>query len=226
MDKKDIFNNFSKTLTNDYGSNVTVSNIIIILISSLILSLLINYTYRKAFFGVLYQRSFAITLVIITIVTSVITVVISGNLALSLGMVGALSIIRYRTAVKDPIDIAFLFWSVAVGIANGVFAFQVSFISSIFISLLLIFFSKFPKKSGSKLFFINLEKNSFDEVIKNIEKKSLNYKIVSNILNAKNQEIILDFSNIKDENNLLKNISLIKGVNSCSVLSKNSNSLD
>jgi uncharacterized membrane protein YhiD involved in acid resistance len=226
MEKKDIFNSFNKTLTNDYGSNVTISNIIIILVSSLILSLLINYTYRKAFFGVLYQRSFAITLIIITIVTSVITVVISGNLALSLGMVGALSIIRYRTAVKDPIDIAFLFWSVAVGIANGVFAFKISFVSSIFISLLLIFFNKFSKKNGSKLFFITLEKDSFDEVIKNIEKKSSNYKIVSNILNNKHQEIILDFSNVKDENNLLKSISLIKGVNSCSVLSKNSNSLD
>ena len=165
-------------------------------------------------------------MIIITIVTSVITVVISGNLALSLGMVGALSIIRYRTAVKDPIDIAFLFWSVAVGIANGVFAFKISFISSIFISLLLISFNKFSKKNGSKLFFITLDKASFDEVIKNIEKKSSNYKIVSNILNNKNQEIILDFTNVKDENNLLKSISLIRGVNSCSVLSKNSNSLD
>ena len=226
MDKNYILKTFENSLNNNYASNISISGILIILIASLIISILINYTYRKAFFGVLYQRSFAITLIIITIVSSVITVVISGNLALSLGMVGALSIIRYRTAVKDPIDIAFLFWSVAVGIANGIFAFKISFISSIFIALLLLLLNKFTKSTGSKLLFISLEKISFNKVTNQLEDKLIKYKIVSNIVNNDRQEIILEILNIKNENDLVTAISSIDGVKSCSILAKNSNILD
>ena len=227
MDKIDINSLLQKgVVTSEYTSNITIVGMLTILLSSFLISLVINYTYRKAFFGVLYQRSFAITLTIITIVSSMITVVISGNLALSLGMVGALSIIRYRTAVKDPIDIAFLFWSVSVGIANGILAFKVSVVSTVFISIVLLSIHKFSKDYGSKLLFIDLDKDSFDECIKNIKTISKNYKIVSNIINDKKQEIIIDIFNLQNQNDVMKLISSTKGVNNCSIISKNSSSLD
>jgi|TARA_B110000259_G_scaffold162483_1_gene187251 uncharacterized membrane protein YhiD involved in acid resistance len=227
MNKNEIINLFQTgAVTSEYASNITVFGMLSILILSFLISLIINYTYRKAFFGVLYQRSFAITLTIITIVSSMITVVISGNLALSLGMVGALSIIRYRTAVKDPIDIAFLFWSVAVGIANGILAFKISIVSTVFICIVLLSMHRFSKNYGSKLLFIDLDKNSFDECMKKIQIISKNYKVVSNIINDQKQEIIIDIFNLKNENDVMKLISSTKGVNNCSIISKNSSSLD
>ena len=227
MNKSEILNLFqSGVSTSTYASNITILQILLVLVISYLISLVITYTYRNAFFGVLYQRSFAVTLTIITIVSSMITIVISGNLALSLGMVGALSIIRYRTAVKDPIDIAFLFWSVAVGIANGILAFKISILSTIFISIILLFIHKLSKNFGSKLLFIDLDKNCFEECIKNIKSISNNYKIVSNIINDQKQELIIDIFNLKNENEVMRLISSTKGVNNCSIISKNSSSLD
>ena len=105
---------------------------------SLLLGFVIALVYRKAFVGILFQKSFAVSLVLIALVTTMVIMVISGNLVLSLGMVGALSIVRFRAAIKEPIDIVYMFWAVGVGIANGVGVFSVSIISTIFIKMLAI----------------------------------------------------------------------------------------
>ena len=165
MNKNDFINLFSNSSnTIEYASQLSLFQILVILFISFLLGITILQTYKKVFFGVLYQRSFAVTLLLVTMISSVVTIVISGNLALSLGMVGALSIIRYRTAVKDPIDAAFIFWAVSIGIANGVGAFKISIISTIFIILILIFINKFLMSSNSKLLFINCNKNNLVEI--------------------------------------------------------------
>jgi len=99
---------------------------------------MIAVVYRVAYQGVLYQKSYAITLVLTGLVTTSVIMAIAGNLALSLGMVGALSIIRFRTAVKDPMDVIYMFWVVTVGIANGVAYFNLSISATILISVIMI----------------------------------------------------------------------------------------
>ena len=185
-------------------------------------------TYKKVFFGVLYQRSFAVTLLLVTMISSVVTIVISGNLALSLGMVGALSIIRYRTAVKDPIDAAFIFWAVSIGIANGVGAFKISIISTIFIILILIFINKFLMSSNSKLLFINCNKNNLVEIEEFLKKYTKNFRISSNIKENDKEQIVYDiiFKFRADENKFLNELKSLDFINSCSLVSKNSNNLD
>ena len=114
---RDLFK--SSVISSAEVSTLAVSDIVVNLTVTLLLSLFIFYVYRKFFMGVLYTLSFNVSLVMVSLVTSLIIMTISSNLILSLGMVGALSIVRFRTAVKDAIDIGFMFWAIAVGIANG-----------------------------------------------------------------------------------------------------------
>lgn len=124
------------------GSNVTVPEIITGLAFSLIMSMFIYYIYKKTYSGVLYSKNFNVSLVFTSLVVTVIMMAISGSLALSLGMVGALSIIRFRSAIKDPKDITFLFWAISIGLVNGVHLYRLSIISSLFIGFVLVLFSK------------------------------------------------------------------------------------
>ena len=94
------------------GPNLEIIDVIVALTFTLICSGIIVWTYRYTYQGVLYQRSFSVALALAALVTTSIIMVISGNLVLSLGMVGALSIVRFRAAVKDPLDIVFLFWDI------------------------------------------------------------------------------------------------------------------
>ena len=111
-----------------------------------------------------------------------VIMVISGNLVLSLGMVGALSIVRFRAAIKEPIDIVYMFWAVGVGIANGVGVFSVSIISTIFISLVLLYAVNFQSRPKSKLLVIKgqaSEADSVSETIKNNFRRSSTQKSFS-----------------------------------------------
>ena len=133
----DILNASTQTLSS--GGSITIAAILVSMTASLLLGVSIALIYRQAYEGVLFQKSYAVTIVLIALVTTMVIMVISGNLVLSLGMVGALSIVRFRAAIKDPIDIVYIFWAVGVGIANGVAYFSVSFVSSILVASTITF---------------------------------------------------------------------------------------
>jgi len=161
--------------------------IVLNLLVSLVIGVAIAFTYRKAFVGILFQKSFAIALVLTALVTTMVIMVISGNLVLSLGMVGALSIVRFRAAIKDPIDIVYMFWAVGVGIANGVGVYSISLISSLLIGLILMYITRFPSKPNSKLIVIKgsaIDCTSVCEKIESIGGKSVNQKSLSSNKNT------------------------------------------
>ena len=112
--------------------------VVISLVASLVIGLIIYFVYRKTFAGVVYSRSFNLSLIMLTMVSALVLMMISSNMALSLGMVGALSIVRFRTAIKDPIDTVFLFWAVGEGLAVGAGFLDVGFIGVLVIGLLLL----------------------------------------------------------------------------------------
>ena len=122
-------------------SSTAMSSLQILLSLSVtfLMAMFIYFVYKRTYNGVLYSQNFNITLVMTAIAINSIVIGISGNLMLSLGMVGALSIIRFRTAIKDPRDTAFIFWSIMVGIANGVAFYQLSLIASVFIASIYYF---------------------------------------------------------------------------------------
>lgn len=135
---RDIFTSDLSTFGTPLTTGDTVTSILFILITGLFIS----YIYKKTYPGVLYSKNFNITLIMVTMIASVIMMAIGGNLVLALGMVGLLSIIRFRTPIKDPKDITFLFWGITVGIVNGIRFYKLSVISSLMMEAILVAISK------------------------------------------------------------------------------------
>jgi len=145
--------------------------IIINLLVSFLVGLFIFYVYKKTFQGVLYQRSFNVSLVTIAMVITLVIMTISGNLILSLGMVGALSIVRFRTPIKDPVDLVFIFWAISVGIANGVGYFNLSIIGSIVMALTLLVMTRNSEEEHPYLLVMQIPITlKEDEIIAEVKK--------------------------------------------------------
>lgn len=119
-------------------SSISAGEIIIALICGFLTGLLIAFIYKKTYRGVLYSPSFALTLIMMTLITTPVTAAIRSSVALSMGMVGALSIVRFRTAVKDPLDTAYMFWAITMGILLGAGLYLIALIVVIVISLVMI----------------------------------------------------------------------------------------
>lgn len=117
MSVKDVIK--KSILESEMFSQYDVPGLMLSLVMALLLGCVIYLVYRRFYGGVIYSRSFAVTLVGMTVLTCMVTLAISTNIVISLGMVGALSIVRFRTAIKDPMDLLYLFWSITTGITSG-----------------------------------------------------------------------------------------------------------
>ena len=122
-------------------SSVSIPDMLITLVLSFALGLFIFLIYKRTFAGVMYSSSFGVTLLALTLITTVVMLAVTSNVVLSLGMVGALSIVRFRTAIKEPMDIAFLFWAIAVGIILAAGMLPLAIVGSLVIGLILVLFS-------------------------------------------------------------------------------------
>ena len=120
---------------------ISVFDMEVALFLSFAMGLFIFYIYKKSYCGLMYSAAFGATLVALTLITTLLILAVTSNVVLSLGMVGALSIVRFRTAIKEPMDIAFLFWSIAVGIVLAAGFIPLAVFGSIFIGLVLLVFS-------------------------------------------------------------------------------------
>ena len=198
-------------------SNLSVIEISSALLFSLVCSLIIAWTYKSTFQGVLYQHSYLVSLIMASIITSSVIMVISGNLILSLGMVGALSIVRFRSAIKDPLDIIFMFWAITVGIANGIGMIKVSIICTLLISLVCFILYKIPKAVEPHVLVVKFNKTNMDNIIKAVKNNSLNHKLISHTSNLDAGEVVYKLRP-KNNDTLLKEIKSIEGINEASLL--------
>ena len=124
----------------------SLTNIALGLITAVLMGAVIYFIYSKFYVGVIYSRSFAITLVGMTVLTAMVTLAISTNIVISLGMVGALSIVRFRTAVKDPLDLLYLFWAITTGITAGAGMYLLVVITAaVMIGMIVLFYNKQQK---------------------------------------------------------------------------------
>lgn len=121
-------------------TSVSLLDMVVALVLAFGLGLFIFLVYKKTFSGVMYSSSFGVTLVALTMITTMVILAVTSNVVLSLGMVGALSIVRFRTAIKEPLDIAFLFWSIAVGIVLAAGMIPLAVIGSVVIGIILLVF--------------------------------------------------------------------------------------
>ena len=126
--------------------SVSILDMVVALTLAFAIGLFIFLIYKKTFAGVMYSSSFGVTLVALTMISTLVILAVTSNVVLSLGMVGALSIVRFRTAIKEPMDIAFLFWSIAAGIVLAAGLIPLAVLGSLFVGAVLLVFSR--QKNG------------------------------------------------------------------------------
>lgn len=133
--------------------NVTITPLeaLICLLAAVVLAFFMYFVYRKTYTGVAYSRNFNVSLVLLAIITTIAMLAIGNNLTLSLGMVGSLSIIRFRTAIKEPKDIAFVFWAISIGLCCGASMYIISALGSLVLAAVLLLFAKNPYDSAAYL---------------------------------------------------------------------------
>src|SRR3990167_1237190 len=172
--------------------NLELQRLLLSLLLSFLLWMVISFIYKKTNRGFSYESSFAYTLVLITIIITSIMVTIGSNIALSLGLIGSLSIIRFRTAIKNSIDMAFLFWAIAIGLAAGAQNYPVAFITTIFMGFIVYFLGKwggfFNVNTDYILVVQSGSKGSQDEVTRLMDEKNLSWKLKSSFVNKDGSE--------------------------------------
>lgn len=216
---RDIFSTANLTT---YGTPLTTADIVVAIAFSFLTGLFIFYIYKKTYSGILYSKNFNMTLIMATMVASVIMMAIGGNLALSLGMVGALSIIRFRTPVKDSKDLTFLFWAITAGVVNGVRFYKLSIISSLMMGAVLFIFSKKFKVLQQPyvlvLKYSNIDENKFDSVLKKCCSK---FEVRNTMIDDSGsvERTIEVKMKSKDVDALLKDLKEIKGINKAMIFS-------
>lgn len=134
------FNDIFKSSFLENVTSISLLDMLLAMVLAFGLGMFIFLVYKKTFSGVMYSSGFGVTLVALTMITTLVILAVTSNVVLSLGMVGALSIVRFRTAIKEPLDIAFLFWSIAVGIVLAAGLIPLAVIGSVLIGVFLLLF--------------------------------------------------------------------------------------
>ena len=197
---------------------LTVERVTLSLFVTFGVTLFIFFVYRKTFRGVLYTRNFNVGLVLTGMVVTLVTLPISSNIALSLGMVGALSIIRFRTAIKDPADIVFTFWAIAVGIISGAGLYMIALVGSPIIALFLFALSRGNfRNSDPYLLVVRYEQKAEREVQAALPEN----KLRSRTITSAGVELMVEVRMKAKETSNVDKLLEIRGVNDATLVSYN-----
>ncbi len=177
------FNDIFKSSFWENASSFSVLDFVIAMGLAFVIGLFIFVVYKKTFNGVMYSAGFGVSLIALTMITTLVILAVTSNIVLSLGMVGALSIVRFRTAIKEPLDIAYLFWAIAAGIVLGAGMIPLAVFGSLSIGVILVVFVN--KKSTDHPYIMivtcgsNAEKEVLNVIKENVKKQVLKSKTVS-----------------------------------------------
>ena len=210
---KELINQFKQSIQ-DSGMLLDLSplQIFVILSISLFCGLIIYAVYRFFYRGAVYSDNFNLLLVVTTLVTTFIIMTISANIVISLGMVGSLSIVRFRSAVKDPLDVGFLFWSVAVGITCGAGLHQIALLCTVFIAAVYVVASLLRFSNKRYLLILKYDPACKSEVSKQVA--TFNHKLKSKTVNKDEMELTLQVTNNDVFKKALSELQKIDGVKS------------
>ncbi len=216
------FNDVFKSSFLEKTAEFSILDVGLAMLLSFAIGLFIFYIYKNTFAGVMYSASFGVSIMAMTMITTLIILAVTSNLVLSLGMVGALSIVRFRTAVKEPLDIAFLFWSISVGIVIGAGLIPLGIIGSVFIGIMLLIFVNKKSSDTPYIIVLSLEndkaENDCMELIKSKSKKRL---IKSKTVSQNGIELTVEVRLIDMSAKLLNELLKINGVNNACLVSYN-----
>ncbi|NLZ70568.1 MAG: DUF4956 domain-containing protein [Clostridiaceae bacterium] len=215
---KDIF----KSSFLEKAAEFSLLDIALALLISLAIGLYIFFVYKKTFTGVMYSASFGVSIVGMTLITTLIILAVTSNIVLSLGMVGALSIVRFRTAVKEPLDITFLFWSISAGIVIGAGLIPMAVVGSLFIGAILLIFVNRKGTDTPYIVVLNLENDAAESAsMALIRERTKKNQIKSKTVSEKGIELIVEVR-LRDMSARLLNEPLgIGGVSNACLVSYN-----
>lgn len=216
------FNDIFKSSFLENVSAISALDMLLTILLSFLIGLFIFLIYKKTYRGVMYSAGFGTTLVALTMITSTVVLAVTSNVVLSLGMVGALSIVRFRTAIKDPLDIAFLFWAIGAGIILAAGMIPLAVISSVVIGIILLVFVN--KKSNTHPYIVVLSCEGYDAEARAKEylEKFVTRATVKSKSAVKGAIELNVEVRLKDDNtDFINALSEMKGVNSAVIVSYN-----
>jgi len=215
MSVRDVIKN---SFLNQINTDISTTNVLVVLLATAILGVYLFFIYRMVCKKAFYSKSFAISLVVIALVTSIIIITIQSSVVISLGMVGALSIVRFRTAIKDPMDLAFLFWAISIGIICGANLYETALEGSLVITFVMLLLYTVPNVQPAHLLLINATDLMAEAEINEILKGSTRYyKVKSRNITSIGIDMIIELKS-KDEAELIKNISELEKVESVTLM--------
>lgn len=207
-----------KSVLAEFTGTISVGTIVLSLATAFIIGMFIIYIYKKTYSGVVFSKTFALCILMLAMVTSLIIRTINSNLALSLGMVGALSIVRFRTAVKEPIDTGFMFWAITAGIMSGAGIYIPAIIGSVALGLLYFFGYSYTFKAPSHYLFVIKYEEEVEGYIKRVLRDLPKHKIKSKSITKGIVELTFELE-MKDEKvEILDKFKGINGVLSTSLI--------
>ena len=206
-------------LSDLFTINFNPLRVVISLALALVIGLYIFFIYKKSFSGVMYSRNFNVSLILITLVTTLVLMLISTNITLSLGMVGALSIVRFRTAIKDPIDTAFMFWAVGEGLALGVGFFDAAIIGGVVIGIFVLLLSAFKVRSAMPYLLVLHYSEAANGPIKQMIKQLPGARIRSKTAQRDGIELTLELRLRDNETGFVEKFLRVEGVYDASLIS-------
>ncbi|MBO7394271.1 MAG: DUF4956 domain-containing protein [Abditibacteriota bacterium] len=209
---------FKKSFLEGYGTISPKTTALALLVSCLF-ALYIFLLYRVVTRKTFYSKSFNITLAGLTVITTAVILTIQSNIVLSLGMVGALSIVRFRTAIKDPMDLMFLFWSIGTGIVCGAGLAEIAAILAIVLTIGIIVLDAFPTVKAPMLLIVNADNTDAEEKITAVTEKFASHpKVKSRNMTATSFDIIYELRTSQG-GDLVKELMALDGVTSASLMS-------
>lgn len=213
---------FTKDFLNQAGGGPTISETAIVLSLSIILGMFIFFVYKRTYQGVMYSKTFNVSLVALSMVSATIILAVTSNIILSLGMVGALSIVRFRTAIKDPIDIVYMFWAISVGIISGAGLWLLGIVSSLLLGMVLYAFSKLHVKNEPYLLIVNYNLPEAEALVMEILKANGGaYKIKSKIKTPADFELTVEIKLKPEKTRIVNMMDEVEGVTGVAMVSYN-----
>ena len=222
---------FSDVFKSSFIENVvdiSVTDILLAMVFSCVVGAFIFWVYKLSFKGVMYSTGFGLTLVGLSMVTTLVILAVTSNVVLSLGMVGALSIVRFRTAIKEPMEIVFLFWAIAAGIVTGAGMFLLAAVGSVLIGVILYFLSNKNLLVHPYLLVLDCENETAEQAAVELLKSSVDRQTVkAKTVSASGIELSVEVRLKKDNNTaFVTALTALEGIQSASLVTYNGQFMD
>lgn len=213
------FNDIFKSSFLEEIASFSILDMVIALALAFAMGLFINFIYRKTFRGVMFSKTFGVALMALTMITTLVILAVTSNVVLSLGMVGALSIVRFRTAVKDPLDTAYMFWSLTMGILIGAGQFFLAAVAVIGIALLITIISRVASKPAETFLLVLRGEAGVEGDVTNLLRRLKHMRLKSKTLSGDGVEITYEIRLERQHDVLINKLLSIPGVQDATLVS-------